>query len=665
MKTAFKWVGIIGGGLVVLIILILLVAPMFIDVEKFKPVLENKVSEATGRSFTVGDDVRLGLFPLAYIAFSDLKLGNPSGFGEASFVSLKSFEIRLKLLPLLTRNVQIKRFILNEPHIVLIKNKNGSTNWSFSQPATDKPDDSSKIPPVETETGAVGLPVESLEVGEFAIKNGSLTWIDHGAGSQKEVSDLNLNLSNVSFEEAIGVQLSVSVDGQPVSVTGSVGPVGKNFNREAIPLDVNVNTLSRIALAVKGLIEKPTDNPGVNLDVSLAEFSPRSLLSELGHEQAIVTSDPNVLKKMALKARIIADSKQVTVKDAVLDLDDSQLKFDVKIPSFSGPVVRANLELDRMNIDRYLPPAADKKDESTDEKKEENGSAKKTDYEPLRQLDLDARLTAGSITAAKANIQDAEIQVTAKKGVIRIKPFKFRLYEGWLSGSADMNVNQSEPRIRTAIDVDKLQIGPLLRDQMDKDLLEGIAKARLNLSFRGDQAEMIKKTLSGKGLIKLNDGAVKGVDLAGMVRNVKAALKGQPVDNQRPRTDFTELQSPFTLKNGVYQTADTSLVSPFLRVKATGQADLVKETLNFRVEPKVVGTLKGQGDTKKRSGVLVPVDITGSFAEPKYEPDLRAVAAQELEKQIFESDKAKEIFEKEEFKPYEDTAKGLLKGLLD
>ena len=200
---------------------------------------------------------------------------------------------------------------------------------------------------------------------------------------------------------------------------------------------------------------------------------------------------------------------------------------------------------------------------------------------------------------------------------------------------------------------------------MDKDLLEGIAKARLNLSFRGDQAEMIKKTLSGKGLIKLNDGAVKGVDLAGMVRNVKAALKGEPVDNQRPRTDFTELQSTFTLKNGVYQTADTGLVSPFLRVKATGQADLVNETLNFRVEPKVVGTLKGQGDTKKRSGVLVPVDITGSFAEPKFEPDLRAVAAQELEKQIFESDKAKEIFEKEKFKPYEGKAKGLLKRLLD
>ena len=664
MKNTVKWIGIIGGGLVVLIIVILLVVPMFVDVNKYKPILEDKVAEATGRSFAVGDDIRLSLFPWATIAFSDLHLGNTPGFAEKDFVSLKSFEIRLKLLPLLFRDIQIKRFVLNEPRIVLIKNKNGDTNWSQPKPSAENRSADAQKTPTDEKNGGLGLPVDTLEIGEFAIKNGSLAWIDHAAGDRKVVSDLNLTLKNISFEQAVQMKLSVKVDGKPITIEGNVGPVGNNFSRESIPLDLTVKALSQINLSLKGLLERPTDNPGVNVNVSLAEFSPRKLLSELGHAQTVVTADPAVLKKMALKANIIADAKQLAFKDATLNLDDSQLKFGVRVAEFSRPVVRADLQLDRIDIDRYLPPAAEKKEGAPEGEKKDPGT-KKTDYEPLRKLDLEAKFTAGSVIVSKARIQDLALQATAKNGIIRLKPFGFTMYQGSVSGSGIMNVKKSVPRFSADVDVAHLLIGPLLRDQLDKDLLEGVAAAKLNLSFRGDQAPIIKKTLNGKGQVRLNDGAVIGIDLAGMVRNAKAAFRGTPAGEQRPRTDFTEMRSLFTLKNGVYHTADTNLMSPFLRVLVTGQADLVKEILDFRVEPKVVGSTKGQGDTKQRSGVLIPVNVSGSFSSPNYEPDLKAMAAQQLEERVFESDKAKELFEKEELKPYEGAAKGLLKGLLD
>ena len=63
---------------------------------------------------------------------------------------------------------------------------------------------------------------------------------------------------------------------------------------------------------------------------------------------------------------------------------------------------------------------------------------------------------------------------------------------------------------------------------------------------------------------------------------------------------------------------------------AAGRADLAKETLDFRVEPKFVATLKGQGDAVERSGVQVPVLISGSFAAPKFKPDLAALLNQQL-----------------------------------
>jgi len=139
--------------------------------------------------------------------------------------------------------------------------------------------------------------------------------------------------------------------------------------------------------------------------------------------------------------------------------------------------------------------------------------------------------------------------------------------------------------------------------------------------MKGEKPAMIKKTLTGRGELLFTDGAVIGIDLANMVRNIQTKLGVGEKLERKPRTDFAALKIPFTAKNGLVNTNGSSLESPLIRVLATGKANLVKEMLDFRVEPKFVATLKGQGDTEQRSGLMVPVLITGSFASPKIRPD--------------------------------------------
>ena len=106
--------------------------------------------------------------------------------------------------------------------------------------------------------------------------------------------------------------------------------------------------------------------------------------------------------------------------------------------------------------------------------------------------------------------------------------------------------------------------------------------------------------------------------------------------------------------------------SPLLRLLANGQADLVQESLDFRITPKFVATLVGQGDTEDRRGLMVPVLVSGSFAKPQFQPDLKSMARQQVEDKIIESEEFQKVFEEnEELKPYEDKAKKLIKGLFD
>jgi AsmA protein len=178
----------------------------------------------------------------------------------------------------------------------------------------------------------------------------------------------------------------------------------------------------------------------------------------------------------------------------------------------------------------------------------------------------------------------------------------------------------------------------------------------------GDNADTIKQTLNGDGQLQFNDGAIVGIDLAGMIRNVQAAFGLAAKPSERPKTDFAELAAPFTITNGIFNTPQTSLKSPLIRVVAAGNANLVAETLDFRVEPKVVGTIKGQGDTADRTGLMVPVIVSGTFAKPQFRPDLAGVAKKQLEGVLEGTEKPEELLDK---KKLEETGKGLLKGILN
>jgi AsmA protein len=667
MKKVLKWGGIIFVSLIVVVIAALLVIPMFVDLQKYKPELEKYVSETTGRPFAIGDDLNLSLFPWAGISFSDLHLGNTSGFAEKDFLTVKSFEVQLKLLPLISKNIQIKRFVINEARVLLVKNKDGGVNWEFSKATPEKEGVSKKEKDAEAPVGKtpkIGLPISTLTVGDLSIKNGIVLWFDHSTDTRKEVSDINLTVKDAALDRPVQFAFSAQMDQQPLSLEGSVGPLAKGLEGGSVPLDLSVKALKELSMRLKGNLQNPVTSPAVNLDIEVAEFSPRKLVAALGQTFPIATADPKVLNRVALKAQVKATSEDVSVSSGLMDLDDSKLNFSMQASEFSRPAITFDLNLDQINLDRYLPPPSEEK--SAAEKSAQPAAAKKgpkTDYTPLRRLIMDGQLKIGKLTVSKAKIQDILLKVTAKNGIINLDPLQLKMYQGGAAGKAALNVQQDVPKSNLDLNVNNIQINPPLKDVLQKDILEGATNAKFTLSMIGDDPASIKKSLNGEGTFVFNDGAIKGIDLAGMARNIKTAFGGEKV-TERPKTDFTELAAPFSIKNGVVNTPQTSLKSPLLRIIAAGNADLINETLDFRVEPKAVGTIKGQGDETQRSGIMVPVLVSGTFAAPKFRPDLKGAATQELQKKMLESKEVKKVLDKEELKPLEEKTKGVLKGIL-
>jgi AsmA protein len=515
----------------------------------------------------------------------------------------------------------VQRFVIDGPKVALEKNKSGRGNWEGWGGPQEKAAPRAGAPPA-SKGPMEGLPLKSLAIGEFAVRNGSVIYLDQSSGSRREVSDLNLELKDVSLDRPIRLLLSAVVERLPVSVDGQIGPVGPDPGKGKIPLDVSIKAFKELSVSLKGHFQDATASPQFDLALAVEPFSPRKVFTALKAPFPVATADPEALSRVGLRSKIQGSPQQVKLTDGALDLDESKLAFSATAKDFAKPDLTFDLKLDKINLDRYLPPPSEK---SGEVKKDQTAASKKTDYLPLRTLVVDGKARVGALTAKGMKMQDINITVTGRNGVIQIDPVLATLYKGTLSAKAAADVRQDAPRSTLSLQVKNVDAGPLFRDFLKNDFLEGTANVEANISAVGDVPERIKRSLNGKGQAVFSNGAIKGIDLAGMVRNVTAAFGQTQQSAGKPHTDFSELNAPFTITDGVANTPGTSLVSPLLRVLATGKANLVDESLDLRVEPKVVGTLTGQGDVKERSGVTVPVLVKGTFSSPRFEPDLKGM----------------------------------------
>jgi len=660
MKTV-KWIFIIGGGLIVLLLVALILIPMLVDVNKHKPRIEKAVSQASGRPFAIGGDLELSLFPWAGFSLTDLSLGNPKGFPEKDMIRISQFEVRVKLLPLMSKDIRVNRFVVKNPRIVLIKNRKGKGNWEgFGAPATEK------TPAKEKGAGEPpegGFPIKSLTVGELAITDGAVQWIDNKAGTRNDIKDLQLVIRDVSMEGPVPLSFSARVDNKRISAEGRVGPISGDIGKEKLPVELAVIALDRIQLGLKGQVEDLTADPRFDMAVDIAEFSPRKLMAAMGQALPIQTADPNVLTRASFKARIKGDPQKVAIQDGTLILDDSTMTLVANIKDFSRPELWFKTEMDVMDADRYLPPEAESGGEGRPRQSTAGSAQKtKTDYTPLTRLILDGQAKIGKLKVAKARMENVRITIKAKGGIIQVSP-SMAMYQGDVSGRAVINVTRDRPKTDVRLSAKGLKINPLMKDVMNKDFLEGTTNARLELSMKGDDPESVKKTLGGEGLLRFTDGAIKGIDLASMARNIQAVFGMEAQGGKKPRTDFSELNVPVYIQKGVAKIGNAKLLSPFIRVNAQGTANLVSEALDMRVNPKIVGTMKGQGDTMDRGGITVPVMVSGTFSNPKFEPDLAGMITggggaptEDVVKGLTDSSE-------DAVKSVEEQVKGVLKGL--
>ncbi|MCU7906177.1 MAG: AsmA family protein [Candidatus Thiodiazotropha sp. (ex Epidulcina cf. delphinae)] len=695
MSKTLKVLGWLIGMLMVLLIAAIILIPVFVDPNDHKARIIAEVKKATGRDLRITGDIGLSLFPRFALELNGLTLSNAPGFDSGDFASVQHAEVRVNLAPLLFKQllevdtVQIEGVTLN-----LAKSKSGVANWD-DMVGRKKPDE---FPDIPQEPPGEGIGLLAFTIGGLSVKEANLVWDDQVTGERYEVEDIHLETGELAPGREVELSFGLTLSSRKPALKGEVEltsqllllPKEERLNLEGLNLQVRVSGEGLPEKGVEGLLradlminlEKNTldlqdfslasgeinftghmegqdirTTPTFEGEFKLAEFSPREWLTRFGAPLP-ETADPEVLQALSLSSGFKVAPGQVVLTALVVALDQTLLKGNLEILDFAAPLYLFNLDVDTINLDRYLPPSGEQ--DGSGRKREKTASSEEEPLFPteaLSQLRFDGTVRIGKLKVNNLHAEAIQIKVRGRDGKINLDHGIGRFYDGLLKGDVQLDVSGERPQLKMSQQASRILTGPLLLDLTGEDSLLGSGDLDLQLSSQGDSIKQLKGALNGQFSFDFRDGAVKGFNLAKMIRETKARLKGESfmVLNEPEQTDFSELTGRAIIENGVVNNQTLLAKSPYLRLEGSGKAYLLEERLNYLVRPVIVNTPAGQGGKalEELVGIPIPVKIKGHWGDPRFSIQLSKILEQQQKvrlKEKFESKVDEEVEEKLEKK---------------
>jgi AsmA protein len=247
------------------------------------------------------------------------------------------------------------------------------------------------------------------------------------------------------------------------------------------------------------------------------------------------------------------------------------------------------------------------------------------DLRGLNYVDADIKLSAAALNIGAAHFGPAAIDARLADGVFKGGFPNLGAYDGQISGELTLDVSSGNPAYTLRSDLNGVRALPLLRSVADFDKLDGKLQAKLALHASGDSPRAVMSNLDGTASAVFRDGALRGLNIAQMIRSLTSGTLSGWQDTKEQSTDLTQLSASFAIENGRATTSDLNLVGPLVRVTGGGAIDLVAKSLALRVEPKLVLTTEGQGRSSDPVGLGIPVVIDGPWAQPQIYPDVSGI----------------------------------------
>lgn len=358
----FKMLSMVLIGVITMLVIALFILMLTFDPNQYKPQISQLVEKHLGRTLNIAGDLKLTLFPWLGVTISQVSLGNAKGFEATEFARVNNAQVRVKLLPLFQKRVEIGAVQLEGVALYLTRKPDGHNNWEdltmLGRKNTDAKD---------------SQPLPNFEISSLELLHAKMLWNDQQRGIRYLASEINLATSTVVLKQPITVKVSAAVESNVIPFRSQIGlnsqvtlDIENNYYRvdslsmtthlqgqnlpaalqtvilnTQVDVDLNQQTLKLSPLTLQASettlngemqVHNLLSNIGISGQLRLAEVNLQALLQPL--KLPALPSD-KLLKKVAVETHFETDLTQLSFVNLRLQLDDNQVnlpKLQVNLP---------------------------------------------------------------------------------------------------------------------------------------------------------------------------------------------------------------------------------------------------------------------------------------------------------------------------------------------
>ncbi|EHD1696876.1 AsmA family protein [Vibrio vulnificus] len=677
-----------------------------VNPNQFKPLITEQVAKQTGLELVIEGDIEWQFFPSIGFSLGKTELKNPQGFSQENLFKVESVGIDISVMPLLDKVLQIGDVRLDGAEFHLETRKDGQKNIdALTQQQKAQQDTVQLEGSSEPTTDASQQPGAAadwrMELAGITVSNAKLVNQDRQAGTSLELYDVNFSLSEFAFDQWTKAEFSAKGKNnqQQFSANGKLEfqlaqdfssyalrniELNSQFSDPATKMDTiklvldtfefdKDNALTfEIKGQASGMALSANGSAQLHVDAAISTVMVKAFQLE---SQLNGKSLPQSPMKVAMSSEVTFDVPSSHLSLVLNKLTANAIALDGKadVTLAEIPKVRFSLHSPEIDLDEFLgltqPSQETASTNSSNDKNAhpEANNEVEPDLSALKTLDVIGQVSIDKFKANNAKLQNVITKFTVNRGIATLDRFDANLYQGSINASAKLDARRSPATYSVKKRIKGVQVQPLLVDVAQNDKLEGTGNIDVDVKGSSLTPSGIQKNLVGTVEINFADGAVNGINVAQMIRENYAKIKGKKLDatDGVQKTDFSSMTATLTLNKGKVTTNNMHMQSPLLRIRGKGEANYINQTVDFTVSTSIVGSLEGQGgkDIDELRDVTIPINISGSWADPKFKLVFDDVLKQKAQKEIDRG--VEKLTDKIKDEKTKEAVDGLLKGLFN
>ncbi|HEX8963010.1 MAG TPA: AsmA family protein [Rhodocyclaceae bacterium] len=391
-RPAARLLKIIGLALAAIVVLAA-AAVAFLSSRWFAAAVESSLATAMreGGNRTLRFDGPLEFFfwPDAGFRVGRVELSEPGG--AAPFASLDSAALRVRVAPLLVRQVVIDECAVAGLKLSIVRHRDGTLNI----------DD--LISPSQSPAGAY-----QVEAARIGLDGATLAWVDEAGGSATTATGIALSGANLRADTA---KKSMSADA--LSLAGAVGDARLRLGLEGVaasPAALNANRL------VLGLDYRSAGTAVAgSLAARLAADPAGGAVALDDVAGKVEVAHPRLLHPLALPLAGSLHTQRGAAEGRLSShFDESTASIALRMKRFSPPALHFDIDLDRLDVGRYLAPANG------------DGGGPGQPAGPSRLsvpqgLELDGVARIGSLEVAGMKTRNIRLEIRSEGGAVGVR----------------------------------------------------------------------------------------------------------------------------------------------------------------------------------------------------------------------------------------------------